>query len=167
MNTGMEQLRERMCGFLTEQGVHAVTAWPAGERKGVERPVTVVSLRACRGEDAGFQNYLGERYNEETGLWEEVYGRKATLTFGLDLYAPARGEDSDLQAAWENVAAALSRGEPEEMHLISFSCGETEYDSAARLRKRKGEAVCQVWLYALARDGVLFTDFILRGGWNT
>ena len=167
MNTSMERARERMAEHLSAHGIKTLTAWPGGERGRVEEPVAVVSLRSCRSEEGGFGRYLGERFDEDAGMWDEVYGRRADLTFGLDLYAPARGDGADLQQLWDRVAAALTAEEPEGLHLLSFSCGETEYDAAARLRKRKGEAVCRAWLYTVLREDALFTDFILRGGWNT
>ena len=48
--------------------------------------------------------------------------------------------------------------------MQEFSCGETEYDAGARLRRRKAEAVCDAWLYAAAQAGGEFLDFELRGG---
>ena len=167
MSTGLENIRERMAGYLTERGVRAVTAWPQGQRQMLEAPVAVVSLRACEAGPAGFQNYLGERYNETTGLWEELYGRKVRLTFGLDLYAPARGDGAELQAAFDTLAAALAGDGPQGLEVLEFSCGETEHDSQARLLKRTAQAVCQAWLYSTPQSGGLFLDFELRGGWKT
>ena len=164
MSTGLERIRERMTDYLTARGVAVVTAWPEGGRQELDGPVVVVSLRGCQAGPAGFQNYLGERYNEETGLWEELYGRKATLTFGLDLYAPVRGDGADLQQAFDTLAAALAEDGPEGLTVKEFSCGESQYDGAARLRKRTALAVCEAYLYAVARGGELFTDFELRGG---
>lgn len=167
MNVGMETIRERMAEYLNGQGVEARTAWPEGERKQPDGPVVLVSLRACKVGAGGFQDYLGERYNEETGLWEELYGRKAELTFGLDLYAPARGDGADLQAAFDRLAAALTRGGPEGLAAKGFSCGETEYDSRARLCKRGAQAVYTAWLCAAPQPGQAFVDFELRGGLTT
>ena len=164
MSAGMERIRERMREYLSAQGVNAITAWPEGERQEVAAPVVVVSLRSCQAGPAGFQNYLGERYNEGTGLWEELYGRKAQLTFGLDIYAPARGDGADIQGAFDTLAAALTGDGPEGLTVQEFSCGETEYDPKARLQKRKAEAVCEAWLYAVAQPGEVFLEFELRGG---
>lgn len=91
MSGGLENIREQMVDYLKERGVQAFAAWPAGERPVQEGALVVVSLRGCQAGPAGFQHYLGERYDERTGLWQELYGRKAALTFGLDLYAP-RGQ---------------------------------------------------------------------------
>ena len=164
MSTGLEAIRERMAEYLVGQGVETVTAWPGRERMERSAPVVVVSLRRCQAGPAGFQDYLGERYNGETGLWEERYGRKVELTFGLDLYAPGQEEGAELQAAFDALACALTRGGPEGLAVREFSCGETEYDGRARLLKRKAQAVCQAYLCATAQPGGLFLDFELRGG---
>ena len=167
MSTGLEAIRERMADYLTARGVRAVTAWPGEARPEQLEPAVVVSLRGCRVGPAGFQDYLGERYDEQTGLWEELYGRKAKLTFGLDLYAPAREDGMELQTAFDTLAAALMEDGPRGLEVLEFSCGETEYDSQARLLKRPAQAVCQTWLYSTPQSGELFLDFELRGGWNT
>ena len=165
MSVGMDAVRERMAEYLTGQGVAAVTAWPPEERQALEGPVAVVSLRGCRAEPGGFQNYLGERYNQEKGMWEELYGQRVTLTFGLDLYAPARGDGAELQGAFDALTQALTLGGPQGLPVQEFSCGETEYDAGARLRKRSVQAVCRAFLRAVeGTEDVFFTDFELRGG---
>ena len=92
MSDGLDKIRERMADYLNAKGVAAVTAWPAEERLRREGAVAAVTLRACQAGPAGFQSYLGERYNQEREQWEEIYGRKVQMTFGLDLYAPAEAE---------------------------------------------------------------------------
>ena len=66
MSAGLESVRRSMADYLNGRGVSAVTAFPAALQQEREEPVTVVSLRGCRAERAGFQNYLGEHYNRET-----------------------------------------------------------------------------------------------------
>jgi hypothetical protein len=156
-----------MADYLTTQGIDAVTAWSGQERLRRSEPVAVVSLRGCQVGPAGFQDYLGEQYDQETGLWKELYGRKAELTFGLDLYAPADGSGADLQAAWDRLAEALTRGGPEGLAVREFSCGETAYDTSARMLKRTAQAVCEGYLYAVAQPGEDFVEFELRGGLKT
>jgi hypothetical protein len=164
MSTGLDDILGRMADYLTAQGVEAVAAWPGQARLERTRPVVVVSLRGCQAGAAGFQDYLGERYNETTGLWEELYGRRATLTFGLDLYAPAEGTEDGMQRAFHDLAQALTKGGPEGLTVQEFSCGETAYDSGGRLLKRTAQAVCLAYLYAVAEPGGVFLDFELRGG---
>ena len=163
MSDGLDKIRERMADYLNAQGVAAVTAWPAEERLRREGAVAAVTLRACQAGPAGFQSYLGERYNQETAQWEEIYGRKVQMTFGLDLYAPAEAEGEVLQTAFDALADALTRGCPQGLSLVEFSCGETVYDRQARLLRRPAQAVCQAYLHAITRPGGLFVDFELRG----
>lgn len=164
MSAGLESVRRSMADYLNGRGVSAVTAFPAALRQEREEPVAVVSLRGCRAEQAGFQNYLGEHYNRETGRWEERYGRRARLTFGLDLYAPERADGEVLQRAFDELAGALLTGGPEGMELEEFSCGQTVRDPESRRLKRPVEAVCSAWLWARAGEASgEFTDFELRG----
>ena len=93
MNTGLEQIRQTMADYLCQQGVPAVTAWPAAPRQEWTEPVVVVSVRGCRAGSASFQDYLGERYDERSGRWEERYGKRAQLTLGLDIYARRGGPE--------------------------------------------------------------------------
>ena len=96
-------------------------------------------------------------------MWEELYGRKAQLTFGLDVYDRRDGDGERLQTAFDALAHALTQGGPEGLSLLEFSCGETEYDQDARLLRRSAQAVCQAYLHAVSRPGGLFVDFELRG----
>lgn len=164
MSVGLADIRERMVQYLAARGVEAAAAWPEGRRPELRKPVTAVSLRECKAGPAGFQNYLGERYNEETGMWEELYGRSASLTFGLDLYAPAEGGGAALQAAFDALAEALAQGGPEGLSVEEFSCGETEYDKNGRLLKRTAQAVCRAYLCTAEGAGDIFVEFELRGG---
>lgn len=163
MSAGLEQIRQAMADYLNERGVPAVTAWPGDPRQEREEPVVAVSLRGCRAGPASFQNYLGDRYDEESGQWTERYGKKAELTFGLDIYAPEKGNGEDLQRAFDALAGALILGGPEGLEMQSFSCGETLRDAGNRRLKRPVEAVCAAWLCAVSGAGGAFVDFELRG----
>ena len=163
MSGGLDRIREKLAAYLTEQGVAAVTAWPAQERLLREGPVTAVTLRACQAGPAGFQSYLGERYNQETEQWEEIYGRKVKLTFGLDLYAPAGTGEAALQSALDALAQACAGAGPEGFSLQEFSSGETVYDEGSRLLRKPAQGVCTVCLYAVAEPGGAFLDFEIRG----
>ena len=153
-------MREQMAAFLRQQGVDAVCAYPEERRRQRSGPVAAVSLRACQGGPGGFRDYLGERYDESTGRWQELYGRRVTLTFGLDLYGESAGE---LQMAYDRMAEAFQWEGPAGLALRELSCGETEFDRAAGLYRRAVTAVCQGYLYAVADEGGTFLDFVVRG----
>ncbi len=162
MSAGMEQLCQAMAEYLKTCGILAEAAFPMALRR-EEGPVAVVSLRGCQAESAGFQDYLGERFDEQTGRWEEVFGKKAKITFGLDLYATEKGDGQQLQKAFDQLAGALILGGPEGLRVEEFSCGQTEYDGESRRLRRSVQAVCTVYLSAAAQSGGEFVDFELRG----
>lgn len=159
----LDVIRERMAEHLRGAGIDAVCAWPEEARTRRDGPVAAVSLRACEGGPGGFQDYLGERYNAETGHWEELYGKKARLVFGLDLYGPKNGGAAAIGRGFDAVAEALRRDGPAGLKVLELSCGETEYDREAGLFHCPAEAVCECRLYAVADEGGAFLDFIVRG----
>lgn len=163
MSAGLEKIRQMMADYLNGQGVPAVTAWPGQPRQELEQPVVVVSLRGCRAGPASFQNYLGERFDEGTGRWEEKYGKRAQLTFGLDIFAPERGDGEAVQRTFDALAGALILGGPEGIDLQEFSCGQTVRDPESRRLKRPVEASGAAWLCAVTDAGGAFVDFELRG----
>jgi len=163
MSAGLEHIRQVMAGYLNDRGVPAVTAWPRTQRQAREEPVVVVSVRGCKAGPGSFQNYLGERFDEHSGRWEERYGKKAELTFGLDIYAPEQGDGEALQTAFDALAGILILGGPEGLELQQFSCGQTVRDAESRRLKRPVEAVCTAWLCAVTDVGGAFIDFELRG----
>ena len=163
MSVGLEKVSRELADHLSRRGVPAVTAFPAAPRREEARPVAVVSLRGCRAVSSGFQNYLGERFQEETGRWEERYGKRAQLTLGLDIYAPEREDGEAVQSAFDALAGVLVLGGPEGLDLQEFSCGQTAWDGESRRLKRPVEAVCTAWLCAVTDAGGVFVDFELRG----
>ena len=110
MSGGLDRAGERLAQYLREQGVNAVTAWPVTQRKPLEQPVAAVSLRGVQAQPAGFQHYLGLRYDQEADRWEELYGRKARLTFGLDLYARPESGEAGLTGGPGGTHLRLRRG---------------------------------------------------------
>ncbi|UQT48381.1 hypothetical protein M5E87_28060 [Flavonifractor plautii] len=97
----------------------------ATERAGGRRIPAGLSGRAGR-----LSGLPGERYDESTGRWQELYGRRAALTFGLDLYGTSAAE---LQKAYDRMAEAFQWEGPPGLALRELSCGETEFDRAVPL----------------------------------
>ena len=161
---GLDEIRSRMAEFLTEQGLEAVTAWPEARRTRRNGAAAAVSLRSCESGPAGFQDYLGERYNQDTGRWEELYGRRVKITFGLDLYAAqSSGGAAAIDKALDTLSAALNGPGPDGLNILEFSIGETRFREDSELYHCPVEAVCQARLYAVADEGGTFLDFEIRG----
>ena len=160
---GLEELRREMAEYLNGQGVCAVTAFESGRRVKRETAVMVVSIRACVGGPAGFQDYLGERLDEESGKWVEWYGRKAEITFGLDIWAPRAGGEEACAAHFSKAAQVLTLGGPEGVRFGEISCGETVFDEQEGLFRCPAKAVGTVFLRARADESGMFTDFTVKG----
>ena len=160
---GLEELRRELAEYLNGQDVSAVTAWENGRRARREGPVAVVSIRACTGGPAGFQDYLGERLDEDSGKWEEWYGRKAEITFGVDVWAPRAGGGEACAAHVSRIAQALTLGGPAGVKFREVSCGETEFEEKEGLFHCPVRAVGTVFLFAKADESGTFTDFTVKG----
>ena len=160
--TGLDQVRQEMTAFLRQAGIHAVGAWAADRRLRHSGPVVAVALKRVTGGQVGFRDYLGERYNPEKDVWEELYGRQLGLVFGLDIYAP--GEGGDCQEVFDRLAEAFSAGGPSGLKLGTLTCGEAAYDSTAGMYRCPVELECAAWMYAVADDGGQWlTDFVVKG----
>lgn len=162
--TGLDRARECMTECLLRAGVHAVTAWSREESKRPNSAVVAVSLRGCQGAPGGFQDYLGERYNTDAQRWEEIYGRRAKLTFGLDIYASGRDGAAECQSAFDALAGALQDGGPVGLSLAELSRGEVRFDEETGLFRCPAQAVCDAYLYAVTDENGSFLDFEVRGG---
>lgn len=156
----LDGAREKMAEFLREKGIDAVCAWPDETRVRRQGAAAAVSLRRCEAGPSGLWNYLGERYNRESGRWEELYGRRVKLTFGLDLYAP-KGETA--LAAFDRLAGAFHQDGPEGLEMTELAGGDLDYDGALKLFRMPVEAVCKASLCAAAGEGGVFEDFDVRG----
>ena len=77
---------------------------------------------------AGLMNYLGERYDAESGRTVEVYGRKLKMAASLDVYAPRRKGARGCEQTAEAVSEALLDGLPDGLTLDELSWEKTEWD---------------------------------------
>lgn len=160
---GLEELRQTAAEFLRARGIDAVTAWDDRARVRREQAVVVVSLRGCEGGPAGLCDYLGERFDPETRQWEELYGKRAEITLGLDIYAPKRLGESGCTDLFSRLIEALSDGGPAGLRVKELTCGETDYAEQEGLFRCRAQAVCGVYLYAVTNENGAFVDFIVRG----
>lgn len=157
------EIRQSLIAYLVDQGIHAVGAWEGGSRLSHGRAVAAVSLKALELAPLGQQNYLGIRFDPETSVKVPVYGRKLSLTFSLDLYAP-KGEPELCLSLFDRLGQALCSGGPEGLVVNGLRCGPLSYDTQAAMLTCTAELDCQAWCYGISQeDGTLVTDFIVKG----
>lgn len=160
---GLDKLREALAECLRKAGLDAVAAWDAGERVRRKAPVIAVTLRGVQGGPAGLKDYLGEWLDPDTGRWEELYGKKATITLGLDIYAPESIGEAGCAAAFAKLSDVLVNGRPIGLGVEELSCGETGFDREAGMFRCPAQVTCRVFLYAKLTEDGEFTDFEVRG----
>lgn len=156
----LDVIREHMATFLREKGFTVVTAYCSSLSTKNSAATLSLSLRSATSETAGFGHYLGEQYNEETSTWEELYGRKIDITFGLDLYG---GESQMVADAFDALVDSLHLEGPTGLHIITVSGGELSYKKDLALFYHPAQVTCQAYIYAVAQEGDIFTDFEVRG----
>ena len=161
---GLDEIRECMAAFLTEQGLDAVTAWPERRRTQREGAAGAGAPRPRGGGPARCRGFPGGGESPGDGRWEELYGRRVKITFGLDLYAAqSSGGAAAVDRALDTLSAALSGPGPDGLSILEFSAGETQFQEDSQLYHCPVEAVCQARLYAVADEGGAFLDFEIRG----
>ena len=159
----LEELRRRLVDYLNAGGVPSVAAWEKEKRVSRDDAVSAVCLRGCTGGPAGFQDYLGEFWEEEKGCWIERYGRRAELTFGLDVWGPRRGGEGKCASHFSRLVQILTLGGPDGLRFREVSCGETEFDEKEGLFHCPVKAVGEVFLEAALDESGAFTDFRVKG----
>lgn len=161
--TQLALLRKAMTAFLAEQGVQALSAWPNAERVRPAAPLAVVHLKRFEAAPAGFQNYLGEFFDEQTQAWRERYGQKFQAAFSLDLYSPKSGGAEGCQALLDQVADALRQTGPDGLALEKLSMGQVGYDPASGMFFGKAEAGVQGILLTDTDEAGTFLQFEIKG----
>lgn len=148
---GLAALRQAMTDYLTAQGVESMTAWPKDRVGALTAPLAVVQVKEVKAGSAGFQNYLGQRYDAETRSWTEAFGQKVSVKFLVTLYSPRQDGERGCRALLDRVAEAFLRGGPEGFAVEKWSVGETGFDRESGSFRGKLQAVCRGMLTALVK----------------
>ena len=156
---GLAALRQAMTDYLTAQGVESMTAWPKEQVGALTVPLAVVQVKEVEAGSAGFQNYLGQRYDAESRRWTEAFGQKVSVKFLVTLYSPRQDGERGCRALVDRVAEAFLRGGPEGFAVAGAICGGSdpalplggaELQGISALEKRLDESEVD----ALIRGGV-------------
>lgn len=159
----LDEVQSTMASFLCENGIDAMASWPDTRRERLTQPTVLVSLESLSCSPAGMQDYLGQRQNETTGQWEELYGRRAQAVLDLDVLAP---EDSSAQECRQtaNALARLFQTErPGALTVQELRLDEPEHDEKRGLLRLRCVLTCTGIVCTAGEEAGTFLDFTLRG----
>lgn len=154
-----------VCQGLTDGGVAAIISQnPFGGKKRHTKPIITVGLKAGSAVTCGFAEYLGVRFDENQGTYNELYGKKIDISLSLSLWSPkseSYGHETCL-TLFSQVADAL-KSLPEALKVKELACGETDYDVSAEMFRCDAELKISAFLTAESQDDSQFLDFKLKG----
>lgn len=163
----LDELQAELAEVLTRNGVEAMSSWPEERRAGADSPVVLVSLETLNCASAGLQDYLGQRLDEATGQWQELYGRRAQLSFTLDILAAPRVGAQACRAVFDRLVHCLQTQKPAGLSVRELTGEELEYDEKEGLLKLRYRLKCEGWLCTAGDEAGTFLNFTLRGDVNT
>lgn len=161
--TTLTTLRQAMTDYLTAAGIPAMTAWPTEQRLEQKSPVAVVQIKEVEAGAAGFQNYLGQSYDNIARKWTERYGQRVTVKFLLTLYSPRSAGEEGCRLLLDKVAAALLQAGPAGFAVEKWAMGETDFDRNCGMFRGKLQAVCRGTLVAVTEESGEILGFEVKG----
>lgn len=162
--TATELVRAQVLRALEEADVPAMAAYSADKAVQPKGAVVAVDIRRLESGEAGFGAYLGERYDEERGTWQEEYGYTAQLTVALSAYASREAGAAACAAALEKSYDALMDCADDGFKSKSMEWGEVRWDKDSGLFLQQGTLRCGVYfIAAVEEEAFLLLDFKLKG----
>lgn len=156
---GLEQVKQAVAGALNQAGLAVRTAFDPGWAARCDRPVAAVGLRTGESRGGAMGRYLGQTPDRR-----EVYGLRLELTLSMDLYSPAELGAPGCDSALETLHQVMLSGLPAGLRPAELRWEETVWDEDTAMFVRRGSLSCGAYFTAEAsEDGVLLTDFILKG----
>ncbi len=156
---GLEQVKQAVAGALNQAGLAVRTAFEPGWAALCDRPVAAVGLRTGESRGGAMGRYLGQTPDRR-----EVYGLRLELTLSMDLYSPAELGAPGCDSALETLHQVMLSGLPAGLRPAELRWEETVWDEDTAMFVRRGSLSCGAYFTAEAsEDGVLLTDFILKG----
>lgn len=162
----LDSLQTELTGLLKRNGVQAMSAWPENRRASADGPVVLVSLEKLSCASAGLQDYLGETLDESTGQWRDLYGRRAQLTFTLDILASPRTGAQACREVFDQLVRCLQTDKPAGLSVRELDGEELKYDEKEGLLNLRCRLKCEGWLCTTGDEAGTFLNFTLRGDIN-
>lgn len=161
---GLEQVKTSLADALKNAGIAARIAYAPGWAKSYHAPVVAIGLRTGESKGGALSHYLGQRTDPETLLTQEVYGLRLELTLSLDIYCPPKDGASGCDSVLETLHQIMLEGLPAGLRPTELKWEEAVWDADTSMFLRRGSLACSAYFTAAAsEDGLLLTDFILKG----
>ena len=162
--SGLEQVKAAIAKALEQAGTAARAAYAPGWARSYEEPVVAVGLRMGESRGGAMGGYLGEQVDPDTLACREIYGMRLELTLSLDIYSPPGLGAAGCDSALETLHQVMLSGLPAGLRPAELRWEETVWDEDTAMFVRRGSLSCGAYFTAEAsEDGVLLTDFILKG----
>ena len=156
---GLEQVKQAVAGALNQAGLAVRTAFEPGWAARCDRPVAAVGLRTGESRGGAMGRYLGQTPDRR-----EVYGLRLELTLSMDLYSPAELGAPGCDSALETLHQVMLSGLPAGLRPAELRWEETVWDEDTAMFLLPVSLACGAYFTAAAsEDGLLLTDFILKG----
>lgn len=163
----IDEAHGKIAALLRQNGIAAVESWPEGRRERHEDCVVLVSMERVQCSPAGMQDYLGQRADEEDGKLKEIYGRRAEMTFTLDVLAEKGTPAQTLRRTANDLARLFQTERPEMLTVREMRIDEIRYDETEGLLCLRCELECEGLLCTAGEEAGTFLDFTLRGDVET
>lgn len=161
---GLEQVKNAITSALEKSGIHARTAYAPGWAKAYPGPVVAVGLRTGESRGGALNRYLGQRTDPATQLSQEIYGMRLELTMSLDIYCPPKDSAAGCDQVLETMHQILLDGLPSGLRPTELKWEEAVWDEDTAMFLRRGSLACSAYFVAAtSEDGLLLSDFILKG----
>lgn len=161
---GLEQVKSAIACALEQAGISTRIAYAAGWAKAYQEPVVAVGLRTGESRGGALSSYLGQRTDPTTLDHQEVYGMRLELTLSLDIYCPPKDGVSGCDGVLETLHQIMLEGLPSGLRPTELRWEEAVWDEDTSMFLRRGSLACSAYFVAAAsEEGLLLTDFILKG----
>ena len=161
---GLEQVKRAIAGALEKAGISARAAYEPDWAKAYQGPVVAIGLRTGESRGGALSSYLGQRMDPGTRGSQEVYGMRLELTLSLDIYCPPSEGAAGCDGVLEALHQIMLEGLPSGLRPTELKWEEAVWDADTAMFLRRGSLACGAYFVAAAsEDGLLLSDFILKG----
>ena len=157
----LTQMRDAVVDALNAGGLAAMAAFPPGRAKAHAGPAAAVAVETAQGKAMGFCGYLGERYDPESGVSRELYGKMLEGVIVVDV----RGNRAaDCEAGCGTAAEILLGDLPSGIRPGELSWEALQWERETGMFLRRGRLQCRA-VFAAESSGEedVFLDFVLKG----